>query len=105
MHGKGHLYVRGKRTILRPGPVPKPFRHCGRHSLRLRRCTGRRVRIVPTGSDAYAVRLFGVQAWTGTGHPRADFGWAITTFMAVGAFSALAMRWALSWHFGREPKE
>ena len=60
------------------------------------------LQIVPTGTDTYAVRLFGKLAWTGTGHPRTDYGWAITAFIVVGWLTAMVMRWMLMWYFGRD---
>ena len=60
------------------------------------------LRIVPTGADAYDVRLFGKLAWTGTGNPRADYGGAIMAFIVVGWLTAMVTRWTLMWYFGRD---
>ena len=60
------------------------------------------LRIVPTGADAYDVQLFGKLAWTGTGHPRADYGRAIMAFIVVGWLTATVTRWTLMWYFRRD---
>ena len=60
------------------------------------------LQIVPTGTDTYAVRLFGKLAWTGTGNPRADYGRAITAFIVVGWLTATVTRWTVIWYFGRD---